>query len=336
LTRPQPGRSIGTARLRKGTDGVDEVRTTAAPRTAQPDAMTVETPPPASVRRMVQTVATVIGPATLVTALAFYFGWVSTGIRFRYFGVHISVLGLSLQDVILNATDTLFLPILFIVLAALVALTAHTVLIRWVDRKGPLTRWGRRILTAVQIVGALLFLAGLYAAMYRLPFRPPFLLRELSLGIGIALVAYPMYLRRRDRAGTRRTRPPDPEVRRLWAAGVVLVWVTIGLSVFWAASSFAAAIGRGRAMRMERELAEAPSVVIYSERDLHLQGPGVVTQQLEGEDAAYRYRYSGLTFLLRSGDKYFLVPADWERSRDGVIALPDNDTLRMEFVAREQ
>jgi hypothetical protein len=303
---------------------------------SQPRAVGSGTESPASVRRMIQTVATVIGPATLVTALAFYFGWVSTNARFRYFGLDASVLGLTLQEVLLYATDALFLPILAIVVVALIALTVHSVLIRWADRKGPLTTRVERISIVMFVVGGILFPAGVWAALYGLPIPTPFLLQQLSVGIGIALLAYAVYIRRRARAGIRGAVPIDPEFRRLWSAGLVLVWLIIGLSVFWAASEFSEALGRGRAMRMESSLALMPSLVIYSERDLHVQGPGVVKEQLEGEDSAYRFRYSGLTFLLRSGGKYFLVPTGWIRSQGSVITLSDADTLRVEFVVKAQ
>lgn len=281
---------------------------------------------------MLSTVATVIGPATLLTALAFYFGWVSTNATFSYFGLDASVLGLTLQEVVLSSTDALFVPLLAMAVAALAGLAVHAVLIRWADRQGPLRARAQRISVVMIVLGAVIFLVGLWAVQEELPFPRPFLFQELSAGIGIALLAYAAYLRRRIRAGAG-VRSEDPESQRLWTFGMVLVWVIIGLSLFWTVSEYAKAIGRGRARRIQEGLTDRPSMVVYSERDLHVEGPGVVKEKLGGEGSAYRYRYSGLIFLVRSGGKYFLVPASWTRSEGGVVVLPEADTVRVEFVA---
>src|ERR687891_602309 len=44
-------------------------------------------PPPERLRSVLETIALVIAPASLISALAFYFGWVFTGSRARYFGL---------------------------------------------------------------------------------------------------------------------------------------------------------------------------------------------------------------------------------------------------------
>lgn len=288
---------------------------------------------PGSFRKGLQTVATVIGPATLLTALAFYFGWVSTNATFSYFGLDASVMGLTVQEVILSSTDALFVPLGAIVVAALIALAVHSILIRWADREGPVAGRVERISVVMVVVGAVAFLLGIWAVTEGLPFPTPFLFQQLSAGIGVALVAYAVYIRRRARVGTGGADMHDPELRRLWSAGMALVWLIIGLSLFWTVSEYAKALGRGRAQELELSLGEQPSVVIYAERDLHVQGPGVVKEMLSGKDPAYRFRYSGLTFLVRSGGKYFLLPSSWRRSQGGVFVLPETDAVRVEFMA---
>ena len=57
-----------------------------------------------------------------------------------------------------------------------------------------------------------------------------------------------------------------------------------------------------------------PSVVVYSARDLKLAVPGVSAQQVGDEEAAYRYRYSGLHLLQHTGGRFFLVPRNWTPS----------------------
>lgn len=308
--------------------------------TAAPDVSDAPAPQPSepgaepspSLRRVLQTAATVLGPATLVTALAFYFGWVSTNATFSYFGLDASVLGLTIQDIILSSTDALFLPVGTIAVVALVGLACHAVLISWAGGPDPGRRWIRRISVVLAIVGAVTFLLGAWAVLEGLPFPTPFLFQQLSPGIGVAFMAYAVYIRRRSGTAGASGTTPSPEVRRLWTAGLALVWVIIGLSVFWAVSEYAKALGRGRARQLELGLGREPSVVVYAGRNLHLAGPGVVTERLNGPDSAYRFLYSGLTFLVRSGGKYFLVPSTWSRDGGAVIALPDVDSIRVEFL----
>lgn len=284
-----------------------------------------------SLRRMLQTVATVIGPATLLSALAFYFGWVSTNATFTYFGLDASVLGLTVQEIVLSSTDAVFVPLGAILLIALAAIAAHSAMIRRADR-GEAAARVERLSGVMAALGGVLLLLGVWAALEPLPFPTPFLFQQLSSGVGIALIGYGLYIRRRARATTRRQPEETPDQRRLWSAGMALVWLIIALSLFWTMSEYAKALGRGRAQQLALGLGRQPSVVVYAQRDLHLGGAGIVKRTLRGEEAAYRFRYSGLTFLVRSGGKYFLVPAGWTASNGRVVVLPDTEAVRVEFV----
>ena len=62
-------------------------------------------------RRALELIGLVVAPTTLVTALAFYFGWVLTNSRASYFGIDASALGYSTQDYLLRSADALFVPL---------------------------------------------------------------------------------------------------------------------------------------------------------------------------------------------------------------------------------
>ena len=81
------------------------------------------------------------------------------------------------------------------------------------------------------------------------------------------------------------------------------------------------------------KLARRPSAVVYSAKRLQLDSPGVRETALQDPDAAYRFRYSGLKLVLRSNDKYFLLPAGWSGPDGSIIVLPDSEALRVEFRA---
>lgn len=293
-----------------------------------------QTDPPGSLRTTLQAVGTVIAPFTLLTALAFYFGWVSTDATFSYFGLDASVLGLTVQEVVLSSTDALFVPLGAIVVVALAGLAAHAVMIRWTDAAGRFRQRVERISLVLAGLGAILFVLGVWAVMAPLPFRTPFLLKELSPGLGVASIAYAFFIRRRVRPATRRA--SSREAGRLWSGAMSLVWLLIALSLFWTVSEYAKALGVGRAQELLARLDRQPSAVVYAERDLHVEGPGVVKERLRGRESAFRYRYSGLTFLVRTGGKHFLLPDGWSRERGGVVVLPDEEGMRVEFFVGEE
>ena len=75
---------------------------------------TVASPSPSpspSARSALELAGLVVAPTTLVTALAFYFGWVLTNSRASYFGIDASALGFSTQDYLLRSADALFVPL---------------------------------------------------------------------------------------------------------------------------------------------------------------------------------------------------------------------------------
>jgi len=53
-------------------------------------------------------------------------------------------------------------------------------------------------------------------------------------------------------------------------------------------------------------------------------------------ETKYRYKYSGLRLLLKSGGKYFLLPADWKENGGTVIILADTDDIRIALMTVRQ
>ena len=112
-----------------------------------------------------------------------------------------------------------------------------------------------------------------------------------------------------------------------WAA----VFILVGLSLFWAANDYSAAVGRSRAREFVAELPLYPSAVVYSERSLALHAPGVREVRCRDPEAAYRFRYDGLKLVLQSGNQYLFLPQAWAPADGVAILMPRNDTVRLEF-----
>lgn len=289
---------------------------------------------PRPVRGVLTTLGAIAAPPAAVIGLAYYFSVKRQETLARHFGIDNSLLGYSTRDYLVRGADALFLLLLSASLAGLAAIRIHLAVMRRVERGRLPVRW---ISAAVRGVGAVLLVLGLVAVFRPLPFHPHFLIRSLSFGVGIVLIAYGIYLanvvRSRSSGAGRRTderRVSPSEWSWLSAASVVLVVVVLLLSVFWTTKDLAQALGRDQARDLENNLALRPAAVVYSDRRLHINSAGVKETQLAGQDG-YRFHYTGLRLLVRSGGRYFLIPDRWS-ARDGVIVvLPDNDTLRLEF-----
>ncbi len=277
-------------------------------------------------------------PVTLLGALAFYFGWVRTNSLYSYFGIDTSVLGFSTQDYLMRSADALFVPFGTVLLALLISLRVHWLIRRWVDqgRFHQLLHWGVRVGLAT---GAVLFTFGLVSVFRPLPFRVHFLFPSLSLGIGIVILAYASYLhgwnedsedKPSSSHGGSQDKPSSSHQR--FVVSVTLVSMLVVLCLYWAASDYARALGRGRAHQLARQLATEPTgAVLYSKEQLHIQAPGVQEIQLDNGGSGYRFRYEGLRLLIRSSGKYFLVPALWSPTVGVAILVPDNESVRLEF-----
>jgi hypothetical protein len=266
-------------------------------------------------RSLLELVALFVAPTTLVTALAYYFGWTLTNARSLYFGIDPSTLGFTTQDYLLRSTDALFLPLAAAVGLAVAALVVHSLVVPRLRAQGLETPLRRAAWTA-GAVGAALLALGIAAALEPLPFETYYLLPPLSGGLGAILLAYAVSLVR----------------GRLSPVGLALVSSAVVLSAFWATSVYADALGRGRAQDLESALERQPHVVVYVKQSLNIDVEGVEQTALEEPGSAYAFRYAGLRLLVRSGGQYFLLPSGWSHDDgDPAIVLRDTNDLRFEF-----
>lgn len=279
-------------------------------------------------RGALEIIALVVAPTTLVTALALYFGWVLTNSRASYFGLDASALGFSAQDYLLRSADALFVPLGTLIVLALGAVWLHAQTMRQLAGHHQRLRLAARV---AAVSGGVLFVLGVVSVFRPLSFSPHYLFPSASPGIGVALLAYAMYLLDRLDVVEHSARLAPAMDARSPAVAVALIALLIVLSSFWTASSYAQALGRGRAARLAAGLSERPHVAVFAPKRLYIRAAGVVEQRLTGDDRAYRYRYSGLRLLIRSGRKYFLLPDGWTHANGAAIVLADSQDYRFEF-----
>ena len=284
-------------------------------------------------RSVVEIVSLVLAPASLLSALLFYFGWTYTNSRALYFGIDPSTFGYTTQDYLLRSVDPIFIPLGTLLLVAVILLYVHSILVRCIG-DGRHRRLLTGIVVALAAVGCSSLVAGLIGVSSGAVFGQTFLVTPLSLCVGIGAVAYADYLHGRLSAGHDRARHRDPGARRLASAGTILVALFIVLNLFWAVRDWADAVGRGRASELAAMVPYRPGVVVYSKSDLHIDAPGVNVTEVGDAESAYRFRYDGLSMLIYSSHKYFLVATQSPPAAPTTIILPDRDDLRLEFTSR--
>ena len=191
----------------------------------------------------------------------------------------------------LRSVDSLFVPLLALLLVVLGALCLHVLI-------------GRRRLdataapTAAAVGIGALFVGGMLAWGHGL-WSSYVYLQALGPAVGAILLAYAFTLLRPGAASL--------TALRVVAGEVVLV------SLFWATSEYADARGRALAAKLAADLKVNPQVTIFSKENLGIRAQDFgdptcpLVQTTRSPKAAYRYQYDGLTLLLRSGEMYFVT-----------------------------
>lgn len=270
-----------------------------------------------------------LASTTVLGALLFFFGRQLASTRMAHFGLDISLLGFSTQDYVVRSADALFLPMGALVLAVLMALGIHIIAMSWFPAH--LSSRASSIVIATFLIAGLTLLtlgiAAVFTPVERLD--AVYLLTPLSPGLGLALIAYSAYLFVHFHGSANVLSLPLPSWMSAAATGSVVCFIV--LSLFWASSDYAKDLGESRSLDLAASLDRQPRVTVFAAKRLAISGPSVSELLLTEEDAAYRYRYTGLRLLLKSGGNYFLLPNGWSRGAGAAIMLNDTTDIRLEF-----
>ncbi len=305
--------------------------------TAAPAPVPAPTPAPADEaaeeapdrsRSVLQVVGSVVAPTSLLTALLYYFGWAHAYWFFHYFGIDITLLGLTTQDYMMRSVDALFVPLTVVLSAGLFLLWANANVAPRLF-SGPQAQRRRRVSAiAVGLVGVVLFMVGLAGIFVDSLVESYHLAFPLSLGSGALLVFYASRLQARPQGAAARGR-----MRSNALLEATVAFLLVALSMFWAATNYAASVGEGRARQFAREVVDRPEATVYSKERLLLAGRGVEEAVCADQAGGYRFRYDGLRLILRSAEQYFLLPERWSPSDGVAIVVPQSESVRLQFTA---
>jgi len=285
----------------------------------------------AALPQVLKILGSVVAPSTLLTALMYYFGREEYAGFFWYLGADVTVFDLTVQDYWINSVNGFIPPLIVAAGITLLVLWAHQLVL------GVLHARTRRIV--LRTVIPICAIAGLFLvsmAMTDLFIAPVFTAsflegRGLSFSVGVLLLTYAVRLLRLVIA----ERQPKQVLQRVPGAMALVEWgavfVLVSVGLFWAVGSYAINVGLRDAQQIETSLSSRPDVVAYSEKRLILRGPGVREVDCHDPDAAYRFRYDGLKFILQAGNQYLILPAAWTRANGTAIVIPRVDKIRLQF-----
>jgi hypothetical protein len=276
--------------------------------------------------------ASVVAPITVLSALLFYFGYVSSHAQYGYFGIDVDTIGLSTQDYVMRSGLSLLVPLLTLVVIGLALVVAHLWITARIQGAEPATVLliVRRTLAAGLVVfTAGMVLVGVYPLLDEWPYYA--LVTPAVVAVGAGVVAYTWALAARLSAAEDRAKSPtrSPTLRRM---GVVLLWFLVVVTVFWSTATIAQWSGRGLARSTARHLDELPTVILDTKERLFLFDPGVKETALvpTTEGQTFHYRYRNLRLLIHGNNRMFLVPPAWSAS-DTVLVVPLDGSVRVRF-----
>ena len=298
---------------------------TAAPTAPAPAELSADP----AIRRTLRVFGSVVAPATLLTALLYYFGWTATHASASYLGIDESLLSFSTQDYLLRSVNAVFWPLSVGLIAAALAIYGHNSVMRHIRHPGPRFRI-RWLIGALALISVVAATYGALALHYDWVSRGNFSVAPLSLTLGVALFTYAVLIHELATAHAKKAPPASSGGSGSLVAVAMALLIAVGL--FWQVAEWATAVGVGRTRNLINNLDAQPSVALFSAKRLALAGPdGVTETAVAGTDGAYRYRYTGLRLLFRSGGKYLLLAEHWTRADGRTFIIDDTADLRLEF-----
>jgi hypothetical protein len=280
--------------------------------------------------RWVRTGASIVAPATALSAVLFYFGYVSARAQYDYFGIDVDTVGLGTQDYIMRSPQPLLVPLLVLTTLGIGVLALLSATRTWAVKHA---RQARRVARACSIAGVAVFGAGMVLLLTYFQWQSwemYALVTPLLIGAGAALMAYAGRVRALVRA------PSERRPTLLRHSLDVLVFVVIAIGVFWTTATVAQWSGRGSALRQARELDQLPSVILDTKERLFLRSPGIEERVLaESPGQTFRYRYRNLRLLIHGNNRMFLVPYRWSPSNSTLVVELDG-SVRVQFQFENQ
>ena len=272
-------------------------------------------------KRAVDMLAVIGPPLTISTALLVYFGWARTDAQAKAMGLDVSLFGYTVQDFVLRSIPSLFIPLVWLLILAVLWLALDRFL------AGHITAGrvaGIRRLAAVILFAGVACAAAMWLVVILQPERTVLFVPYI-MAAGVLLAAWGLSLWRRSTEG------PGRSIAALSRGSEkTLIFCLVSMLLFWGTSDYAQALGRGLAVSYEQRAMLLPTAVVYSKDRLGISAPNVLEQSSGTADHPV-YQYTGLRLLVVSGGRIFLLNEGWTLRSGKVVVLRDDPGMRVEY-----
>lgn len=272
-------------------------------------------------KRAVDMLAVIGPPLTISTALLVYFGWARTDAQAKAMGLDVSLFGYTVQDFVLRSIPSLFIPLVWLLIVAVLWLALDRFLAGHLTA-GHVT--GIRRLAAVILVAGLACAGAMWLVVILQPERTVLFVPYI-MAAGVLLAAWGLSLWRRASE-----RPGRSIAALSRGSEKTLIFCLVSLLLFWGTSDYAQALGRGLAVSYEQRSMLLPTAVVYSKDRLGISAPNV-REQSSGTAEHPVYQYTGLRLLVVSGGRIFLLNEGWTLRSGKVVVLRDDPGMRVEY-----
>lgn len=273
--------------------------------------------------QLIEKGSAVVAPISVLTALFVYFGFVRTSYFFSYFGVNMGVLKLSVQDYVLRSVEVSFGAVARLALFGTLLIVLDRGVAMVLARRVALGRMDRALRWTLAAVGVVLVVLGLTSAVNEAVvavLNPLIGSAVLAAGAIVVLRFGSTLLQNLDGSSRRRTS--------------VLTAAVLVISGFWAATIYAQDLGLEAARNIDTSVGRLPLVTVFSNDPLDLPGRDVSASRITTGDPKYRYRYSGLSLLTYSNDRWFVITGRLSGGYHSSVAiLRDSEAIRVEVAA---
>jgi PknH-like protein len=280
-----------------------------------------------TLQKWIGVVGLVVAPTTLVTALCYYFGYVSTRKSMAYLGIDSDAIGFTTNDYVTKSAGVLFVTVLtaLVLSTGLLALCAYIRRLAKTEKHAGLLRaFGWTVVS----VGAVCTIAGV-AGVWHPAIWPHQMvwLTPVALALGAGLITFGAWILRIAKA----LRSPLPLATVERALLAIAVGVLV-LALFWATNIFATKAGEVDGTNIAGNLWSKEATVILDTPDrlvlpkeLIKESPLTLANSPQGET----FRYECFREVAVRGDRWVLLPANWRPQFGYVVLVTANDSHRI-------
>ncbi|MEZ5407661.1 MAG: hypothetical protein R2761_06525 [Acidimicrobiales bacterium] len=260
-------------------------------------------------------IRSVVAPASITSAVLYYFGWLRSQTIAQDLGYDATLLGYGPQDYILRSVQPVATLAVVGATSWWVLLLGHRFIIGQIQKhRSERIRWRLPAFAALAL-GTLLIVDALDAA--REGFDTADWHLALNFAAAAALLGYGSWLERFA------TRPMYAPVQ----VPQPIVWIVMALvaaGAFTATSWYAQDVGHQQARDNIRLARESAVATLTSTDPLDLEGVPSYTQ---GD----HYITTGLVLLFSAGGRHFLVPVDYDQGTKAKVYTVDATVVRVDF-----